>query len=454
MKTELRATFREGAIVGVYVIVFLVVLPAFLAGLGLRLDSHFAWRDPGPLWRGVGLAIGALGLAGMVWTMTHLSLRGRGLPISHLPPTRFVDDGPYRIVRHPIYVAYTLLIGGAGLTMGSPGVGFGATGLLLAGWLIYALGFEEPKLLARFGPDYGEYRRRVPVLRFPGRHLATRVGARAWGLARGPVERLANHVVLCRVGPTVWATYGVLLGLGALAMGSLTGASLIRGGRTPHEVTVFLLSLAVAMLVAGRVVWLAYHTRQLLADPVCVLRTVGFVSWGGVLGALLLPFLHAGLRSLDPFWFLDRTLLGLAVCTVPGRLACLTYGCCFGRPSDAGITWTHPAAKVNRSPGSDGNVPRVPTQLLEAGWVVVLLAIAVLSTRRPVPAGVVSGLILVLYGLGRFAADCLRDEVRFGGWRLTAGQIGSAVIGILGFTLLFVLVFLVAGFHWRQIGRW
>jgi prolipoprotein diacylglyceryltransferase/protein-S-isoprenylcysteine O-methyltransferase Ste14 len=467
------------------VFVFLLALPWFLVSVGLRLDEILVLPPLDFSWRAAGWVVGPAGFAGVVWTMAFLSTRGRGLPVSHLPPERFVDTGPYRIVRHPIYVAFTLALSGSGLAFGSAGVAFGAAGFLLAGWLIYVLGFEEPRLIARFGAEYEAYRQRVPVVRFPGRRTLALLASRAWKWVRPAVERCANMVVLFRIGPSVWVTYGALLALGGATMAGLSGALLVRGGWSSGESIRALVWLAIVIVASGRLTWLAYRIRDLISRPARTMRTVGFVSWGAVIGGIVFPFLYSLGGPGDPLWLMDRIFIALLPCTTLGRLGCLTYGCCFGRDTPHGVAWHHPAAKVNRELGAPGSSPRVPTQLIEALGAIVVFAIAVGITRTPAPAGTVTGVILVLYGMLRTAVDCWRDEDRFGAWQLTAGQVGSIAVGIFGFALIFLarggpgwsrpalpvgfeevwsvapavlacgaIVFFVTGFHWKNVGRW
>jgi methanethiol S-methyltransferase len=84
-----------------------------------------------------------------------LYLRGR--EYTHL---RFVTPGPYRLVRHPLYVGWFFAFW-ATPTMT-------ATHLLFAvvttAYILVAIQFEERDLLDAHGADYANYRARVPML--------------------------------------------------------------------------------------------------------------------------------------------------------------------------------------------------------------------------------------------------------------------------------------------------
>lgn len=81
----------------------------------------------------------------------------RGQPYRPVP---FVTPGPYRIVRHPMYVGWLLA--------------FWATPTMTLAHLVFALGttayiltaiyFEERDLVKLLGTDYAQYRHRVPMM--------------------------------------------------------------------------------------------------------------------------------------------------------------------------------------------------------------------------------------------------------------------------------------------------
>jgi protein-S-isoprenylcysteine O-methyltransferase Ste14 len=95
----------------------------------------------------------AIAALGKFWSL-HVEIRE-----NH----EFVQSGPFRFVRHPVYFSMVLELA--------------ASGLLCSAWwmllvvpfafvpaLILRLRLEEPALVEKFGDRYREYQRRVPML--------------------------------------------------------------------------------------------------------------------------------------------------------------------------------------------------------------------------------------------------------------------------------------------------
>jgi protein-S-isoprenylcysteine O-methyltransferase Ste14 len=74
-------------------------------------------------------------------------------------PLRFVTPGPYRLVRHPLYVGWFFAFW-ATPTMTAAHLFFA---LLTTAYILIAIRLEERDLLT-VHPEYAGYRRRVPML--------------------------------------------------------------------------------------------------------------------------------------------------------------------------------------------------------------------------------------------------------------------------------------------------
>jgi protein-S-isoprenylcysteine O-methyltransferase Ste14 len=104
----------------------------------------------------VGIVFILAGLAGFVWAARTLGRSFTAYP-RPLPEGVLVEDGPYRLVRHPVYGAGLLFLFGYGLLTSVL-----ATAALPAIAILWWLksNVEERHLAERF-PAYDDYRRRV-----------------------------------------------------------------------------------------------------------------------------------------------------------------------------------------------------------------------------------------------------------------------------------------------------
>jgi protein-S-isoprenylcysteine O-methyltransferase Ste14 len=122
--------------------------------------------------RGARPHLGGAGILGMVLMAAGIvlyllcafwgfALRGRGTPLPLDPPKKLVVEGPYRVVRNPMYW-------GVGSVMLAEALLFRSVPLALwvaafaVGVNLFVLVYEEPALRRKFGAEYEDYCRRVP----------------------------------------------------------------------------------------------------------------------------------------------------------------------------------------------------------------------------------------------------------------------------------------------------
>lgn len=147
----------------------------YVLATNAALLAMFVWWEPlgGRVWsveheaaRAVIWCLYAAGWATVLVTtflINHFDLFGlrqvwlefRGREYTALP---FVTPGPYRFIRHPLYVGWLLVFWSAP-TMTASHLAFA---LGMTAYILIAIVFEERDLV-RFHPGYAEYRRKVPM---------------------------------------------------------------------------------------------------------------------------------------------------------------------------------------------------------------------------------------------------------------------------------------------------
>ncbi len=151
--------------------------PIYVLASSLCLIAMFAlwqplggviWSFESPLARGAAWTAFGFGWGLVLLTtflINHFDLFGlrqvwfalRGLPYR---PLRFVQPGPYRLVRHPLYVGWLFAFWSTPTMTGA----HLAFALVTTAYILVAIRLEERDLVAEHGAAYESYRRRVPML--------------------------------------------------------------------------------------------------------------------------------------------------------------------------------------------------------------------------------------------------------------------------------------------------
>ncbi len=148
--------------------IYAITSGVVLGGVVLLWQRTETWAAANGAFRWVGIALSLLAAAGFVWgfaSLRHHDMLGirairahrAGLP---RPSASLQVRGPYRWVRHPLYL-FVLVLFWASPEVSADRLLFN---LLWTVWVVLATFLEERDLTAELGDSYLAYRRRVPML--------------------------------------------------------------------------------------------------------------------------------------------------------------------------------------------------------------------------------------------------------------------------------------------------
>jgi protein-S-isoprenylcysteine O-methyltransferase Ste14/membrane-associated phospholipid phosphatase len=143
-----------------YGVLFIVILPALLVLWTIETEPAVTLPAIHSVFGGVAVAF--LGLLVMLAGMLALWRIGGSLPMNAYPPPRYVDQGIYRFVSHPIYVGFVLICGGVAAAAGSSSGLWLTTPVVAMASGALVLGYELLDMRKRF-PDIELHNRFLPT---------------------------------------------------------------------------------------------------------------------------------------------------------------------------------------------------------------------------------------------------------------------------------------------------
>jgi len=136
--------------------------PTWVVALALFFWSptYLAWTVlPFPQWlRFVGLGLAFVCLPFLIWVQ-HTLGRHWSVHLKLIQDHQLVTKGPYKYIRHPMYVVLFLFIVAVGLFSAS--ILIAALNILLVAVYFKRITKEEQMMLKRFGSEYGQYMERT-----------------------------------------------------------------------------------------------------------------------------------------------------------------------------------------------------------------------------------------------------------------------------------------------------
>jgi len=90
-------------------------------------------------------------------------LKARGTPVPLSPPPKLVKTGPYKYVRNPMLTGIFIQLFGFGIILNSLSLIIIFTPLFIIVNVWELKRIEEPELKKRFGKEYLDYKKQVPM---------------------------------------------------------------------------------------------------------------------------------------------------------------------------------------------------------------------------------------------------------------------------------------------------
>lgn len=151
----------------------IITLPVALLFLGLVVlfvvvsiwvDKKFLFLhfESSELVQALSIVILVLGWLTCMWSALAF-LRNRGTPVPFNPPPKLITTGLYRYIRNPMLLGLFIFLVGLGFLLGSLSLIFILTPIFILINVLYLKGIEEKEMEKKFGKQYLEYKKKVPM---------------------------------------------------------------------------------------------------------------------------------------------------------------------------------------------------------------------------------------------------------------------------------------------------
>ncbi|MBR4719363.1 MAG: prolipoprotein diacylglyceryl transferase [Lachnospiraceae bacterium] len=230
---------------------------------------------------------------------------------------------------------------------------------------------------------------------------------------------------LFTVGPFTVHGYGLMIGIGFVLAVLIGGYRTKKLGLSEDDFTNISICVLLFGWMGGKIMFIIVNFRQFLISPMSTLGSEGFVVYGGIITGILSIFVYCKIKKLSFLTYMDMMAPAVAINQGLGRVGCFMAGCCYGKPTDSWFGVVFPENSL-----APAGIRLIPTQLISALFDILLAVFLILITRKVKYRGMVSGIYLLMYGVGRFIIEIFRDDKDRG------------MVGILS-TSQFISIFMV-----------
>lgn len=203
-------------------------------------------------------------------------------------------------------------------------------------------------------------------------------------------------------------SYGLMIAIGIIVAASL----LIRKGKKKGFDEDPLLNLIILSVIGGvlggKLLFIITEFKSILNDPSILLNFgYGFVIYGAIFGGALSVYLYCRRKKWNTIEILDMTVPGVAIAQGFGRIGCFLAGCCYGAETNLPIGVEFPVNSL-----APTGVHLHPTQIYSSIFDFLLGFFLLYYGKKEKESGKVIGMYLIIYSIGRFIVEFLRNDPR------------------------------------------
>jgi len=222
-------------------------------------------------------------------------------------------------------------------------------------------------------------------------------------------------------------SYGLMIAIGIIVAATLFINKGKKKGLDEDSLLNVIIFAILGGMLGGKGLFIITEFKNIINEPSILLNFgYGFVIYGAIGGGALAMYLYCRRKKWNIIEMIDITVPGLAIAQGFGRIGCFLAGCCYGAETTSPLGVVFPENSLAPS-----GIHIHPTQIYSSIFDFSLGFILLYYSKKQRKNGKVMGLYLIIYSIGRFIVEFLRDDSR--------GNVG--VLSTSQFIAIFTLVF-------------
>ena len=159
----------------------------------------------------------------------------------------------------------------------------------------------------------------------------------------------------------------------------------------------------------------------------------GFVIYGAIILGALSIYIYCRKNKWNTVKIFDCVVPGVALAQGFGRIGCFLAGCCYGAENTGKFSVIFPEGAL-----APAGVSLYPTQVYSAIFDFALAAFLIWHSKRNRVDGHIFSLYIIIYSVGRFLIEFLRNDPRGNVGVLSTSQFIAIFTFIFGLAIYFI----------------
>lgn len=217
---------------------------------------------------------------------------------------------------------------------------------------------------------------------------------------------------LFKIGSLTVHGYGFMIGIGFILAMLLAEYRAKKLGLREESVIDITIIAGLSGFLGAKLLYVIVEFDAFVKNPKAVLGSAGFVVYGGIIAGVLCCMLYCKIKKLNFLEYFDLVMPEIALAQGFGRIGCFLAGCCYGKETSAWYGVTFPEDCL-----APAGVSLIPTQLFSAAGdfifaIILFILQRTLYKKKKKTSGIVTAVYLMLYAVGRFLIEFLRNDPR------------------------------------------